>query len=144
MQTRKTVAIAGSALALVGLMLIGLYGAVSYGRPFPMASIQDLGGIMPLGASRDPSGSVRLQLACDLSGLETITVKPRTVAHFGGVESIDAAVEGNRVYVTVNWAVGGSASAPPVDIGPIPPGSYEVLYRSPQQPDVPIGTGAVP
>ena len=141
---KKTVAIAVSALALVGLMLIGLYAALSYGRPFPMASLQNLGGIKPVGAIRDPRGSVRLQLACDLSGLETITVTPRTVAHFGGVEWVDAAVEGNRVFVTIYWSIGGSASAPPVDIGQIPPGIYEVLYRSPQQPDSPLGTVVVP
>ena len=131
-------------LCLVGLIILGPGSAYFYGSPLPFAAIQDLGGIRALSASRSPSGSVELYLHCNLSGLETVTTTPRTVAHLGGVGSIDATVEGNRVYVTINRTVSGSASAPPIDIGAISPGTYEILYRSPGTPDVAIGSVEVP
>lgn len=110
--------------------------------------VQSVGGIRVSHATRNESGAATLYLDCDVSGLKEITTKPTRVN--SGIVCIAPEVEiaGGVIYVEIRTALPSvswkSAECPPVDLGKIPSGAYEVRYKGTSGDPHRMGTVMVP
>jgi hypothetical protein len=85
------------------------------------------------------NGLWRLPVRSNVAGIETFTNRPTLQNPFLKCSAVSAMIEGRSIYLTIETAVkrsGGSARCAPALLGHVPPGSYTVFYRSPDEPTV--------
>ena len=95
--------------------------------------MQSVGGIAVSQPFKESAGWV-LPVRADVSGLQTVTVKPTLLNSAVVCTSVQTSIEGNVIYVTVKTGVarkGLSSTCPFAQLGTIKSGSYAVLYREP-------------
>ena len=90
------------------------------------AFVQSVGGLA-IDAPVQKNGSWLLPIRCNVSGLETVTVRPSTLNSGLGC-SVSARVEGQSILLTVATRLDSSAACPPVNLGPLAKGRYTVFY----------------
>ena len=106
--------------------------------------VQSVGGIAVGMPSHGTNGWV-LPVRANVSGVEAITANPTTLNSALICEETLAAVEGPNIYITITSAPvrpKNSPRCPPVALGEMPRGQYNVFYRGPGE--LPIHIGEVP
>jgi hypothetical protein len=122
------------------------YVLVTWGWALSYSDIQARGGIRPVNVKRGSFGIAWLNLRCNVSGTEMITVRPHAVSGYDGISSIQTRRDDDKIYVRVYigaWP-GGHANAEPVSLGWASPGQYTVYYDDPEAEPILIGTVEVP
>jgi hypothetical protein len=103
--------------------------------------VQSVGG-MALGKPvLDRPGWI-LPVRIDVSGLDTVSVKPTVMNSALVCERVAVAIEQRNIYLTVVSGLaraGASPRCPPAELGRIDGGQYSVFYRSPGEAPVPLG-----
>jgi len=130
----------------VSLACLAIYAAATWGWAMTYADIQARGGILPLSAERAVLGAAWLDLRCNISGTEAITVRPTELSGFDGISSMRVRRDSSRIYVRVYvgaWP-GGHANAQPVWLGWPDAGTYDVYYDDPEGDPVWVGSVEVP
>lgn len=95
--------------------------------------IQSVGGLAVGEPQKLDNGSYRLPIRCDVSGLQTITIKPTTLNSALGVRETGCAVRGQTIQLWITTCVVDakhSSAAPDVVLKNIPSGKYQVQYRN--------------
>jgi hypothetical protein len=119
-------------IALVPLLL----GCVSCAalltaRRQPWTVIQSVGGLRVDEPVRQPDGSVFLPVVCNISGLDTITVKPTMINSAWVVKKIAVKCRKGRIQIQVVTCVADNkhtSVARGVVLGEMPAGTYQVEY----------------
>ncbi len=124
--------------ALLTVLAIGqtppTAAAPPFEQPRSFAFLQNRGGIAIAPVERK-NGDWLLPVACNVSGIKTITVTPSVIhASLAWSKSV-ARIEEKTIYLQVFTAMQGSR-APSAECGPAPlrrarPGSYQVYYLDP-------------
>ena len=108
------------------------------------AFIQTIGGIAIGAPYRGAGGGVYLPIDCEVSGTRTITVKPTKVYSALTCQEPVVRVQGPSVYITVRTGFPSdrypNARCPDANLGELAPGSYAVLYASPDGGEHPLGS----
>lgn len=136
-------------LILPFVVLIGLLAthtssaAPPFEQPRSYAFIEDRGGLL-LKPSYRKNNRWWLAVDCNVSGIKTITVAPRTI-HSGLAWSKSVAIiEEDKIYLTVYTAVQGprapSAICGDAPLDYLPRGHYPVYYRDPDSGSHSLGT----
>lgn len=125
----------GSMAKLVSIMaLFLLVDCAAVSEPRTWGFVQSVGGI-EVGSPTQVGGAWVLPIHGNVSGLQTITVKPMEL-NSGLACYTRATVEGASIYITVATGVAGSgriAQCPSANLGSLAPGHYTVLYRGPNE-----------
>jgi hypothetical protein len=103
--------------------------------------VQSVGGMALGKPALDRPGWV-LPVGTNVSGLETVSVKPAAMNSALVCERVDVAIEQRNIYLTVVSGLtraGASPRCPPAELGRIDGGSYRVFYRGPGDTPVPLG-----
>ena len=112
------------------------------------ASLQSVGGLALGTPVRDDSGRVALPIRCDVSGTQTITVRPIGIDSGSVCERPIVRVRSNTIYLTVRTMLAGREGlgglCPPADLGKLATGTYAVIYLDPQGSHHPLGTIQIP
>lgn len=96
------------------------------------AFVQSAGGIA-LGELVSKEGNWSLAVRANVSGLETITVKPQRINSALICERTDAVVQPGEIHLTIHSGLlrdGYVPSCPNANLGKLAPGTYRVFYRS--------------
>jgi hypothetical protein len=106
--------------------------------------MQSVGGISIGQAQKRDDSTWVLPVACDVSGLQTITHKP-TVMHSGVVvtrvlQRISGRDIGISVVVNTPLGAARSSECPPITLSAVSPGRYQVLYLEPDKTPHALGT----
>lgn len=111
-------------------------------------SIQTVGGLALGKPERDARGHTLLPIRCNVSGTETITVRPTGINSASVCEPPLVRVRNGTVFLTVRTTIvsghNSNANCPKADLGILAPGPYAVVYRSPDGTQNPLGTIEVP
>jgi hypothetical protein len=97
------------------------------------AFMQSVGGLS-IGQPHRANEKVYLPVACDVSGLTTITVKPTTMNSGLVVRDVRASRRGAAVYIWVRTSLPHGKDGQPcgtAELGDLPPGKYTVYYGKP-------------
>jgi hypothetical protein len=110
--------------------------------------VQSIGGLA-LGAPwRDGRGHVLLPVRCDVSGTQTITVRPTAMNSALVCEPPYARVHSRTVFLTICTTTAASRKAdarcPAADLGAPPAGLYSVVYLGPDGSHHPLGSVQIP
>jgi hypothetical protein len=103
--------------------------------------VQSVGGIEVGTLLKKETGWV-LPVRSDVSGLRAVTVKPTALNSGLSCRRIEATIEGNAIFLTIDTGVAGggrSSVCPSALLGHPRAGKYLVFYRSPNEKPVPIG-----
>mgnify|MGYP001557219656 CR=1 FL=1 len=96
--------------------------------------IQSVGGIK-VSNPTNKNGKWLLPVLCDVSGLSTITHKPKMMNSAIVISKTKTKVIGNIIYITIETGLtdisGNSTQCSPINIGNLNPGKYVVKYLSP-------------
>ena len=95
--------------------------------------IQQVGGLAVGEPQKLADGNYRLPIRCDVSGLEAVTIKPRTVNSGLIVRETGCAVRQHTIQIWIKTCLADkkhNAAAPDVLLKNIPPGKYQVQYRN--------------
>jgi hypothetical protein len=93
--------------------------------------VQSVGGIA-VGQPSKKAAEWVLPVRADVSGTQTITIKPTVLNGALVCTSVPASIEGKAIYITIKTGFirsGLGAVCPPARLGNIKLGSYAVLYR---------------
>src|SRR5436190_3590397 len=126
-------------LTLVLLTLTGCTGVVPQERPW--AFVASVGGIAVESPVRTAKGLI-LPIRADVSGLQTISVKPTTLNSIMACSRTRAEIEGNDIYVTIATSLlreGGSSRCPDAKLGALAAGENNVFYGSDRTDAVRLG-----
>jgi hypothetical protein len=99
------------------------------------AFVQSVGGLLVQPPMHGEQGWA-LPIRANVSGIETISIKPTAINSGMVCEQTLSEIEGNNIYLTiVTGAARSNASAvcPPAILGKIAPGKYSVFYRGPHE-----------
>lgn len=124
---------------LLGLTIVGCASALA--EPRTWSFVTSVGGISIQTPRRSENGWT-LPVVADVSGTETITVKPTLLNSALICESTRAVVEGDAIFLTIETGLvrkGTDVRCPPGLLGPIAPGRYRVFYRGPGEQAVLLG-----
>ncbi len=105
------------------------------------AFVQSVGGFS-IGVPFQNQHGWILPVHGDVSGLQTITVKPSTLNSGLSCHSTKAVIEGNAIFLTVITSVAGggrNSACPPALLGQPSAGKYAVFYRASNEPAIPLG-----
>lgn len=103
--------------------------------------VQTIGGLK-VGTPYKSKGVWLLPIQSDVSGLQTVTIKPTALNSVLSCKRTNAKIKNNSIYLTI---VTGLASrehnslCPPAILGNIPVGKYLVFYGSPAESPVSLG-----
>ena len=110
--------------------------------------VQSVGGIALGTPQRDGRGHILLPIRCDVSGTQTITVRPTAMNSALVCEPPIIRVRSSSVLLTVRTSIPSkrypSASCPDADLGPLTSGAYSVVYASPDGSQHPLGSIQIP
>jgi hypothetical protein len=110
--------------------------------------VQSVGGISLGTPNRDDRGHVLLPIRCDVSGLQTITVRPTTINSGIVCESPIVRVRSSTIFLTIRTSVPSkrypNARCPDADLGAPTAGQYSVIYASPDGSQHPLGSIQIP
>jgi hypothetical protein len=110
-------------------------------EPEPWSFIQSVGGVRT-GTPQQSEGQWRLPVTANLSGTDVITHQPTALNSAISCHSTAATVEASSIYITIYAGLvenGREARCPPAAIPQLRPGTYQVLYRGPNEKPVPVG-----
>jgi hypothetical protein len=96
--------------------------------------IQSVGGLRVDEPVRQPDGSVFLPVVCNISGLDTITVKPIMINSAWVVKKIAVKCRKDRIQIQVVTCVADNKHTSVtrgVVLGEMPAGTYQVEYLNP-------------
>jgi hypothetical protein len=106
------------------------------------AFVQSIGG-MAVGTPYRTASGVMLPVAVDVSGLKTITTKPRVMNSGLAVKEIVVRREGHTLGIALFTTAAGGSSARTtsgdVALGDLQPGRYSVVYAEPNGGRVDMG-----
>ena len=104
--------------------------------------VQSVGGLAVGTPQRDARKHAILPLRCDVSGLQTITVRPTALNSGLFCDSPAVRIHSTSVLITLRTTLAGKGSAlcPPADLGKIADGEYSIFYRDPDGKQHPLGT----
>ncbi len=103
--------------------------------------VQSVGGMALGKPALDRPGWV-LPVGINVSGLDTVSVKPTVMNSALVCERVEAAIERRNIYLTVVSGLaraGAGPRCPPAELGRIDGGPYSVFYRGPGEAPVPLG-----
>ena len=110
--------------------------------------VQSVGGIALGTPTRDSHGHVLLPIRCDVSGTQTVTVRPTAFSSILVCEPPLIQVRATTVFLTIRTTVASNhnsdARCPTVDLGAFSAGEYSVTYLSPDGSQHPIGSIQIP
>ena len=110
--------------------------------------IQSVGGIALGSPQRDARRHVLLPIRCDVSGTQTITVRPTAINSALVCEPPVVRVRSSTVLLTIRTTIASdhnsNARCPAADLGALAPGEYSVIYRSPDGSQHPLGSIQIP
>jgi hypothetical protein len=110
--------------------------------------VQSVGGLALGTPWRDNRGHILLPVRCDVSGTQTITVRPTAMNSALVCEPPDTRVRSSTVLLTIRTVIAGSRKAdarcPAADLGAPPAGVYSVIYLSPGGSRHPLGSIHIP
>lgn len=119
---------------LAGMALVFFCGmAVVTSESRDWNFIQSVGGLAVGEPQKQADGTYRLPINCDVSGLKQVTIKPTIINSALAVREIAYAVRGQTIQLWIKTCVidsRHSPAAPDVTLKNIPPGRYQVHYRS--------------
>lgn len=123
---------------LFTLVALSLLPVAAVAKPLEWSGVQAVGGVR-IGTPYAKSGQWYLPVEADVSGL-----KGGTVVNSGLGCAVTARPDGGTLLVTVDAKLAGSlarssAKCEPVKLGHIKAGGYDVVYRSPSEPDQALG-----
>jgi hypothetical protein len=103
--------------------------------------VQSVGGLTIGTSHRDSRKHVILPVQCDVSGTQTITVRPTALNSGFGCDSPAVRIRSTNVSITLRTTLTGKGSAlcPSADLGRIADGDYAVFYRDPDGKQHPLG-----
>ena len=125
---------------LISLGIIWLSATNAISASVVASRAQDWGMVQSVGGLRvdDPikheDETTFLPVICNVSGLETITVKPQTLNSALVVRKIAAKVKANAIRIQIITGVADNrhnARTSGVNLGKVPPGRYAVEYVNP-------------
>jgi hypothetical protein len=99
--------------------------------------IQSVGG-MSVGKPYRTEKGVMLPVSCDVSGLKTITVKPKTMNSGLSIKEIKIERTSNVISLALITSVGGNSSCNDIFLGYLPSGKYSIVYKEPNGSFIPI------
>jgi hypothetical protein len=104
--------------------------------------VQSVGGLTIGPPDRDSRKHVILPVRCDVSGLQTITVRPTALNSGFGCDIPAVRIRSTNVLITLRTKLVGNGTAlcPSADLGRIADGDYAVFYRNPDGKQNPLGT----
>jgi hypothetical protein len=117
----------------MGAVVLGCGMAVVSSEQRDWSFIQSVGGLGVDEPQKLDNGNYRLPVRCDVSGLHAITVKPTTLNSGLIVRETRATVREHTVQIWIVTCVADkhhNARAPDVILKNLPPGTYQVQYRS--------------
>jgi hypothetical protein len=97
------------------------------------AFIQDVGG-MSIGKPYRTEKGIMLPVYCNVSGLQTITVKPKILNSGMSIKEIKAERIDNVISLSLITSVAGQGRKSTCDdllLGNIPSGKYSIVYKEP-------------
>jgi hypothetical protein len=92
--------------------------------------IQDVGG-MSIGKPYRTEKGIMLPVNCDVSGLKTITVKPKIMNSGLSIKEIKVERTNKVISLALVTSVGGNASCNDLFLGNLPSGEYSIVYKEP-------------
>lgn len=121
-------------LAVVGSVAQAASFEARFEQPRSWAFMQNRGGIA-LQPAFNEGGHWFLPVRCNVSGIEAITITPRTLHSKLAWRQTSASVEDGRIYLVIITAQQGprapSAVCGPARLEATHAGDYEVFYRDP-------------
>ena len=110
--------------------------------------VESVGGLRLGTPSRDGKGHVLLPVRCDVSGTQTISVRPTAMNSSLVCDTPYIRVRNSTVFLTIRVSAAGSRKAdsrcPPADLGEPAAGLYSVVYLSPDGSQHPLGSIHIP
>jgi hypothetical protein len=111
--------------------------------------VQSVGGIALGKPQRDNHGHVLLPIRCDVSGLQTITVRPKGLNSALVCEPPLVRIQSGTIFLTIRTSVAIASGntdprCPTADLGTLSAGDYSVIYRSPDGSEQPLGSINIP
>lgn len=110
--------------------------------------VQSVGGIALGTPQRDDRGHVLLPIRCNVSGFQTITVRPTTINSGIVCEPPLVRVRSSTVFLTIRTTIPSkrnpNARCPAADLGALAAGEYSVIYHSPDGSQHPLGSIQIP
>ena len=95
---------------------------------------QDWNFIQSVGGMTAVLQKDQLVVTCDVSGTQTVTIKPTMINSAMGVRKLKCSRKGNTLQLTLITSVlekGKKTTCDPIDVSTYPPGTYSVVYRDP-------------
>jgi hypothetical protein len=136
---------------IVGLLIIAVAVRQNFGSSIFSSSrdwnfVQSVGGLSIGTPHRDDRKHVILPIRCDITGTQTITIRPTTGYSGLAFDLPTVHVHSTNVFVTVCTILPGKrdAKCPPADLGKLKGGDYSVFYLSPDGKKEPLGSIQVP
>ncbi|HEY9842960.1 MAG: hypothetical protein ACAI44_14260 [Candidatus Sericytochromatia bacterium] len=103
--------------------------------------VQSVGGIAVAAPVRQ-GGRVLLPVRADVSGTEQISVKPVMLNSGLVCMGVSVVRDGQEIGLTIRTGLlqrGRDARCPAADLGDLPPGTYRIVYLSPDGSKQPLG-----
>lgn len=117
-----------------------LFAFSAIAEPRAWSFVQTVGGVA-IGIPVKNENGWLLPVRSDVSGLQTITVKPTTLNSGLACQRTEAIVEGKSIYLTIITGVASSGSSslcPAASLGQLSAGKYSVLYRGLKEQPIPV------
>jgi hypothetical protein len=134
-----------STRASLAALLVGVAYSACSGERRDWAFVQSVGG-MALGTPYRNASGVMLPVAVDVSGLRAITTTPRIVNSGLALKEIAVWREGRTLglaLITTVAGPGARTTSGDLELGPLEPGRYTVVYPEPDGRRVELGEIAV-
>ena len=118
-------------VALFILLLMVLLSSCSFLSPVAdWEFVQSVGGIAIGNPAKNDQGEVIVPVECGLAGLKTVTVEPTTVNSGIGFKKYKLKIKGSDIYISIVYSVGLPEQCPPLNLGQIPNGKYQIIYKA--------------
>jgi len=126
---------------VMALSVLSLSACSIFAEPRSWNFVQAVGGLS-IGTPFHIEGGWVLPVHGDVTGLQTITVKPTTLNSGLACKKTAAEVVGNEIYLTIITSLAGKDSGalcPPAFLGQLHSGKYAVFYRGPNELAIKLG-----
>jgi hypothetical protein len=125
----------------LAFIALALSACSSFAEPKAWLFVQSVGGI-EIGTPLQKETGWILPVRSDVSGLQTIAVKPTALNSGLSCQRTEATIEDNAIFLTIFTGVAGggrSSVCPSASLGHPRAGKYSVFYRSSNEKPVAIG-----
>ena len=126
---------------LIPLAALAVSACCSFSEPRTWLFVQSVGGV-EVGVPLETETGWTLPVRSDVSGVQTVTVKPTMLNSGLSCQSTEATIEDNAIFLTILTGVAGgnrSPVCPAASLGRLRAGKYPVFYRGPNEKPVAIG-----